>query len=94
MDHIDQAAMRRQPDPVCRFLLAEDVRQDFRGFRQSDAAANYIIIGDIGNAWSYKLLNEVFNCLINGAKLIAIHKNRFWQTEQGLQMDIGGFINS
>ena len=40
------------------------------------------------------MLNEVFNCLISGAKLIAIHKNRFWQTERGLQMDIGGFIEA
>ena len=31
---------------------------------------------------------------IGGAKLIAIHKNRFWQTEGGLQMDIGGFIDA
>ncbi len=30
---------------------------------------------------------------MQGAKLIAIHKNRFWQTEHGLQMDIGGFID-
>lgn len=30
---------------------------------------------------------------MHGAKLIAIHKNRFWQTEHGLQMDIGGFID-
>jgi HAD superfamily hydrolase (TIGR01458 family) len=30
---------------------------------------------------------------MHGAKLITIHKNRFWQTEHGLQMDIGGFID-
>jgi HAD superfamily hydrolase (TIGR01458 family) len=81
-------------DPVCRFLLAEDVRRDFAGFRQSDTEAEVIVIGDIGDAWSYSLLNEVFNCLMQGAQLIAIHKNRFWQTEQGLQMDIGGFIHA
>ncbi len=84
--------LKRQHDPVCRFLLAEDVKKDFKEFRQSDTAADYILVGDIGNAWSYQLLNEIFNCLVNGAKLIAIHKNRFWQTEYGLQMDIGGFI--
>ncbi|MEN8259676.1 MAG: HAD hydrolase-like protein, partial [Pseudomonadota bacterium] len=27
-----------------------------------------------------------------GAELIAIHKNRFWQTDFGLKMDIGGFV--
>lgn len=84
--------LKGQHEPVCRLLLADDVKNDFKDFRQSDTEANYIVVGDIGDAWSYPLLNEVFNCLMQGAKLIAIHKNRFWQTEQGLQMDIGGFI--
>lgn len=81
-------------DPVCHSLLADDVKQDFQHFRQSDIKADFVIIGDIGDAWSYPLLNNVFNLLINGAQLIAIHKNRFWQTEQGLQMDIGAFISA
>lgn len=86
--------LKNQHEPVCRLLLADDVKQDFKTLSQSDTAANYIVIGDIGDAWCYPLLNEVFNCLANGAKLIAIHKNRFWQTEHGLQMDIGGFIDA
>jgi HAD superfamily hydrolase (TIGR01458 family) len=86
--------LQRQPDPICRFLLTDDVKEDFREFRQSDTDANHIVVGDIGDAWSYRLMNEVVHCLISGAKLIAIHKNRFWQTESGLQMDIGGFIEA
>ncbi len=81
-------------DPVCHLLLADDVKNDFKEFRQSNKQVDFIVIGDIGNNWSYELLNNVFNMLINGAKLIAIHKNRFWQTEQGLQMDIGAFIDA
>jgi HAD superfamily hydrolase (TIGR01458 family) len=91
-----QAALRylqRQENPVCRLLLADDVKKDFVGLAQSDTEAQFIVVGDIGNAWSYSMLNEVFNCLTHGAKLIAIHKNRFWQTEHGLQMDIGGFVH-
>ena len=79
-------------DPVCHLLLADDVKRDFNTFRQSFNQADFVVIGDIGDAWSYKMLNDVFNLLINGAELIAIHKNRFWQTEHGLQMDIGAFI--
>ncbi|ABE49114.1 TIGR01458 family HAD-type hydrolase [Methylobacillus flagellatus] len=79
-------------NPICRFLLADDVKKDFSHFRQSNTSAEYIVVGDIGQAWTYDIMNEVFNCLKNGAKLIAIHKNRFWQTEAGLQIDIGGFI--
>jgi HAD superfamily hydrolase (TIGR01458 family) len=86
--------LRRQPNPICRLLLADDVKQDFTEFCQSGAEANHIVVGDIGDAWSYQLLNDVFNCLIGGAKLIAIHKNRFWQADGGLQMDIGGFIDA
>jgi len=75
-------------------VLADDVKRDFRHFRQSDSKADVVIIGDIGDAWSYPLLNNVFNLLISGAQLIAIHKNRFWQTEHGLQMDIGAFVSA
>jgi HAD superfamily hydrolase (TIGR01458 family) len=79
---------------VCRLLLADDVKQDFLVFHQSDLKPDFIVIGDIGNAWSYDLLNALFLNVMQGAKLIAIHKNRFWQTEQGLQLDIGGFISA
>ncbi|MDI1298442.1 TIGR01458 family HAD-type hydrolase [Methylotenera sp.] len=86
--------LQGQQNPVCRLLLAEDVKQDFEVLNQSETAANYIVIGDIGGTWSYSLLNQVFNDLMQGAKLIAIHKNKFWQTEHGLQMDIGGFVDA
>jgi HAD superfamily hydrolase (TIGR01458 family) len=85
--------LKTQHNPTCRFLLADDVKKDFAAFKQSDTEAEYIVVGDIGNAWTYQMLNEVFACLMRGAKLIAIHKNRFWQTEHGLQMDIGAFIH-
>lgn len=85
--------LMQQKNPVCRLLLADDVKQDFAEFAQSESAPEFIVVGDIGNAWTYPMLNEIFNALMHGAKLIAIHKNRFWQTEQGLQMDIGAFID-
>ena len=85
-----QAALRyleQQPDATCRLLLAEDVKQDFAVLPQSDTAPRFIVVGDIGEAWSYALLNEVFDNLMNGAKLIAVHKNRVVQTLQNL---VGG----
>jgi HAD superfamily hydrolase (TIGR01458 family) len=84
--------LKKQTNPVCRLILANDVKKDFAQFKQSGTKANFIIVGDIGNSWTYQMLNEVFACLMKGAKLIAIHKNRFWQTDNGLNMDIGAFI--
>jgi HAD superfamily hydrolase (TIGR01458 family) len=86
--------LRNLGAPVCKLLLAEDVKRDFGEFYQSDEEAQYIVVGDIGGAWNYAMMNQVFARLLAGAQLIAIHKNRFWQTEQGLQMDIGGFVTA
>jgi HAD superfamily hydrolase (TIGR01458 family) len=86
--------LRRLDHPSCSLLLAEDVKQDFAEFCRPHKKIDVIVVGDIGNAWSYDLLNQVFNALMQGARLIAIHKNKFWQTEHGLQLDIGGFIHA
>lgn len=84
--------LHQQENPTCKLLLADEVKADFAHLPQSDTAPRFVVVGDIGNAWNYALLNEVFNALMRGAKLIALHKNKFWQTEHGLQMDIGAFI--
>jgi len=86
--------LKQQAHATCRLLLADDVKKDFDALPQAATNADYIVIGDIGNAWTYTLLNDVFNALMQGAKLITIHKNKFWQTEHGLQMDIGGFVDA
>jgi HAD superfamily hydrolase (TIGR01458 family) len=78
--------------PLCKLLVNDEVLADFRDFKQSDTDAQAVIIGDIGNAWTYDLLNNVFRLLMNGAELVALHRNKFWQTEAGLQMDIGAFV--
>lgn len=78
--------------PVCKLLVNDEVLGDFRGFQQSDTDARAVVIGDIGNAWTYDLLNNVFRLVMNGAELVALHRNKFWQTEAGLQMDIGAFV--
>ena len=57
--------------------------------RQSDTDARAVVIGAMGNAWTYDLLNNVFRLVMNGAELVALHRNKFWPTDAGLQMDIG-----
>ena len=84
--------LRGLDKPRCRLLLADDVKQDFAEFVSDESHPDVVIVGDIGQTWSYALLDSVFNNLLQGARLIAVHKNRFWQTEHGLKMDIGGFI--
>lgn len=71
--------MKQCGDPVCHLLLADDTKQDFQNLDNPNKA-DFVIVGDIGDAWSYELLNTVFNQMIKGARLIVIDKNRFWQS--------------
>ena len=54
-----------------------------------------VLIGDIGDVWNYKLVQTIFEYLQNGAELIAVHKNKYWnKTGTGIQLDAGPFIHA
>lgn len=73
-------------------VVAEGIKQDFADFCWDEHAPDYVVLGDIGDTWDLNLINRLFNVMHSGAELIALHKNRFWQTEDGLKADIGFFV--
>ena len=76
----------------CDLLLSEDVLTDFSEFQRVKSNAEAVVIGDIGDRWDYDLLNRVFREIDEGAEFVALHRNKYWKTEVGLQMDIGAFV--
>lgn len=82
---------QRQPHS-CYFLVSEAVRDEFREFATSETSPDVVVIGDIGRTWSYDLVNHLFRMVMSGADIIALHKGKYWQTEEGLRVDIGAFI--
>ena len=84
--------LERRGNPSLYLLVRDSVKPLFARFEHDDVAPDYVVIGDIGAAWDYDTLNRVFNMIMNGAGLICMHRNKFWQTEQGLRMDIGAFV--
>jgi len=73
-------------------VVAPAIAQDFTEFEQDDVAPDFIVLGDIGDAWDVGLINALFTAMYNGAQLIALHKNRFWQTQNHLKVDIGFYV--
>ncbi|KAA8735500.1 TIGR01458 family HAD-type hydrolase [Acinetobacter qingfengensis] len=73
-------------------VVHANIVQDFSEFIHETQQPDFVVIGDIGEAWDYNLINQIFYALNQGAKLVALHKNRFWQTRHGLKVDIGLFI--
>lgn len=84
--------LRQRGLPPCHLLLTDDPKKDFVEFDQPESKPEYVIVGDMGKSWDYRMMNDAFNMLIDGATLLALHKGRYWQTEEGLRMDIGAFV--
>lgn len=84
--------LRRMANPKCYLLLSSEVKQDFAEFTASEIDANVVVLGDMGNEWSYHTLNRAFRLLMQGADLIALHRAKYWQWEGGLHLDIGAFV--
>jgi HAD superfamily hydrolase (TIGR01458 family) len=84
--------LRRRRPRSCYFLVSDAVIDEFREFPFSEIAPDAITIGDIGRAWNYDLVNQIFHLVMAGAELVALHKGKFWQTQDGLRVDIGAFI--
>lgn len=85
--------LRDQPEPPSIHPVVRDsILPEFREFARDDERPDFVIIGDIGAAWSYALMNQIFRQLDRGSRLLAMHRNRYFQTEEGLSVDIGCFV--
>lgn len=73
-------------------IVAEGIKQDFDHFEIDELHPDIVVLGDIGDRWDLGLINQLFNRVHAGADIIALHKNRFWQTPDGLKADIGFFV--
>jgi phospholysine phosphohistidine inorganic pyrophosphate phosphatase len=72
-------------------IMNEEVKRDFAGFDEGNEA-EAVIIGDLGSAFGYDVLNHAFRQVMNGAELIALQKNRYWMRADGLSLDVGPFV--
>jgi len=74
-------------------FIRDALREDLRSVRETDHRPDYVVMGDIGgNGYSPELLAKLFAMVMDGAKILALHKNRFWQKPDGLHLDIGPFV--
>lgn len=62
------------------------------GKRPFEQAPDAVILGDIGEGWSYALLQEAFDYLMSGASLIALSRDRYWFRGDRLALDVGPFV--
>ena len=77
------------------FLLSDgDPRADLEGITLVGPSepADVVVIGGAGPDFTYPALNHTFGLLNDGAALIGMHRNLYWRTADGLQLDGGAYI--
>jgi len=75
-----------------QLLLAAATFEEFSGLEIVDRAPEVVVVGDLGEGWTFPLLNQAFRNLMDGAELLAIQRNRYWHTDGGLSLDAGPFV--
>jgi phospholysine phosphohistidine inorganic pyrophosphate phosphatase len=86
--------LRREGIERVMLLLPESTHEDFAEFDRvgPDAAPGAVVVGDLGRGFTFDRLNAAFRVLRAGARLVAVHKNRFWLPEAGPTLDAGPFV--
>ncbi|WP_405727428.1 TIGR01458 family HAD-type hydrolase [Streptomyces sp. NBC_00028] len=80
------------PRARCALLNSGEVREDLAGVSLVDDDPDVVILGGAGEEFGYAELNRAFGHLQRGARLVAMHRNLYWRTEDGLQLDAGAFL--
>jgi HAD superfamily hydrolase (TIGR01458 family) len=82
------------PGKRCWLLTKGDTAQDFDGIELVETRADVVVIGGAEDLLSYQVMNAAFRMLMEGATLLALHKNMYWKTTDGLQLDSGPYVRA
>jgi HAD superfamily hydrolase (TIGR01458 family) len=82
-----------RPGARCFVLSDGDATADLEGIALTDVeSADLVVLGGACEAFTYDVLNRIFQRLMEGAELIGMHRNLYWRTTEGLQLDAGVYI--
>jgi len=101
-------AARRWPEGALYVLGAPEALVEFAGQRllsddeASEAAREgsqagevaAVIVADAGSGFTFERLNTAFRLVRGGARLVAVHRNRWWLTREGATLDSGAFVRA
>jgi HAD superfamily hydrolase (TIGR01458 family) len=85
------------PGARCALLNSGDIRADLGDVTlvdpaDSDSDVDVVVVGGAGPEFDYAALDGAFRHLQRGARLVAMHRNLYWRTEDGLRLDSGAFL--
>ena len=80
-------------------LTMSSIRDDLSEYVELvDDGADAVLLGgadetdETGEVFSYDRLNQAYAEVREGARLVCLHKNKWWQTNRGPLLDAGAFV--
>lgn len=83
---------RRQGYQRVALHVAPALQEDLQAVGGTGGRPQAVIVGDLGSGFTPARLNAIFRQLQGGAELIALQRNRVWESEDGLVLDAGPFV--
>ena len=86
------AVLRREGLTRVHLAAPERLAEDFAGFDLVDDRVEAVVMGDLYTGYSWQRLNRLFQMVLDGAAILALHKNRYCRRDEGLSLDLGPFV--
>jgi HAD superfamily hydrolase (TIGR01458 family) len=76
------------------FVLSDgDAGEDLEGIDLVKIdEADIVVLGGASDDFTYGTMNAIFRRLMDGAELVGMHRNMYWRTSGGLELDGGAYI--
>jgi len=86
---------RRHPGARVFLLNTGDLSADLEGIDIVESGpADVVVIGGAGVDFTHQQLNEAFRLILDGAAFVAMHRNVYWRTAAGLELDTGAYVRA
>lgn len=84
------------PHARCFLVNDGDVAADMAGIDfidpDVDSDPDVVILGGAGPQFTHRTLSRVYDWMVNGVPVVAMHRSTFWKTADGLRIDTGMYL--
>ena len=87
-DHLVSRGLTR-----AMMLVRPALLEDFPGVEPVSERAEAVVVGDLGDGFTFDVLDAAFRALLDGAAFVALARNRYYLGGDGrLTLDVGPFV--
>jgi HAD superfamily hydrolase (TIGR01458 family) len=84
--------LRALGGPPCALFTHAEAQTEFAGLPVVERDAEWLVVGDLADDWTFHRLNQALRLLLGGARLMALGMTRYWHAADGPRLDVGPIV--